>query len=107
MDFKDYIEHKDNPMWRLKKNLILDNIANNMLWKGFLAGGFAKPEARQSLFDIFIGMYTSTDPGSAMEDGKVNIKKLTVDTFNKLTPEQKRKLYDDIMSQIKIPKLQK
>ena len=76
-----------------------------MLWKGFMAGGLAKPESRQDLFDIFIGMFTKDEPDSAIEDGQVNVKKLTVDTFNKLTPEQKRKLYDDIISSIKIPKM--
>lgn len=105
IDFKDYIEHQDNPMWRLKKKLILDNISNNMLWKGFMAGGLAKPESRQDLFDIFIGLFINDDPESAIENGKVNVKKLTMDTFNKLTPEQKLKLYDDIVSSLKLPKL--
>ena len=99
------MEHSDDPMWRLRKKLILDNISNNMLWKGFMAGGLAKPESRQDLFDIFIGMFVKDEPDSAIENGQVNVKKLTVDTFNKLTPEQKRKLYDDIISSIKIPEM--
>ena len=92
-------------MWILKKKLILDNISNDMLWKGFIAGGLARPEARQDLFDTFIGLFSHTVPDSAIEDGKVNIKKINIDTFNKLTQEQKRKLYDDIISSLKLPKM--
>lgn len=70
-----------------------------------MAGGMAKPESRNELFDIFIGVFSEVVKGSVDVNDRSSIKKITADEFNKLPPETKRKIYDDIVSKIKIPKL--
>lgn len=69
-----------------------------MLWKGFMAAALTKPESRDDLFDLFMG---TTDENNDSSQGEIRVNKLTAEKFKELSSEQKRKLYDDIVSKIR------
>lgn len=63
-----------------------------------MAAALARPDARDSLFDIFMG---TTNENNVSPQGEIRVNKLTAEKFKELSSEQKRKLYDDIVSKIR------
>lgn len=71
------------------------------MWRGFVAGAFADPTKRDKVFDMFCGTVDKVPDDNTIEDTGDAPTKVTAESFKRMTQEQKKKLYEDIIRQVK------